>query len=225
MRQQKLKTSKRKSKITPEQFRKLPVLEQRKLIAKDALAQLRAEKYVANHAYYITTTEVTFKAGDEVRDVLIKQNPTCYVCAKGALFLSQIRLANKLKFEPQKSSVTLATLTKGDAVFEILPPRSSRGRQREDLRYLEPPDENGQFTSCLNAYDPIDVLVFPRIMSDRIEHAFEYYLAVLNVDDASNLEMILKHIAKHGKFTQKDSNTLVGSVKKKQPAKKKQLAE
>ena len=75
--------------------------EQRVVIAKDALNQLKLEKYIAQTGRYTSpnlSRELEEKAnGDErqqAKPFLLKTTVSCEVCAKGALFLSAIRKYN-----------------------------------------------------------------------------------------------------------------------------------
>ena len=71
--------------------------EQRVLIAKDVIAQLKARRTIGGHGDYITwKNPVPIKEGAQVKD-LFKDIPQCKVCAKGAALLAAVDRFNKLK--------------------------------------------------------------------------------------------------------------------------------
>lgn len=96
----------------PKQTKNLPRLskaEMRVIVAKDALAQLRHERYVATSGTYIGSELLQRIGGPEEDDfgdtcyrnwdsplqaLLLKDKGECDVCAKGALFLSAVRKFN-----------------------------------------------------------------------------------------------------------------------------------
>jgi hypothetical protein len=94
-------------------FEKLPINEKRIAIAKDAISQLKKEKFLAVESCYISfegddAMEAAYekaitKAEDETefRDVL-KKVPQCEVCARGALFVSSVRLFNNFNVGAMK---------------------------------------------------------------------------------------------------------------------------
>lgn len=69
-------------------------------IAKDALAQLRAEKYVATKNVYIDDTLLndlyakSKEEGDISAQPFLNTLKSCKVCAKGAIYLSTVRKFN-----------------------------------------------------------------------------------------------------------------------------------
>lgn len=88
-------------KPTPIKSVKVSKAEQRVIIAKDALNQLRAEKFIAQNGVYVGgelshELDMACKSDeDQARPLLLKTKVRCRVCAKGALFLSTIRKYNK----------------------------------------------------------------------------------------------------------------------------------
>ena len=93
--------------LTIEEFRALSPEQKRIEIARDALAQLAAGRFVAeqntyfslfsNNHLYSERRELTEPfQGQELRDV-IAQFETCHVCAMGACFASAVRLDDNLK--------------------------------------------------------------------------------------------------------------------------------
>ena len=93
--------------LTIEEFRALSPERKRIEIARDALAQLAAGRFVAeqntyfslfsdNHLYSERRELAEPFQGQELRDV-IAQVETCHVCAMGACFASAVRLDDNLK--------------------------------------------------------------------------------------------------------------------------------
>jgi hypothetical protein len=80
--------------MTTEQFNILPVNEKAILVAKDVLAQIKAEKYIAYEGSYISFY------GSLPFEGSIKENfnelPQCKVCALGSMLLSSTHLGNVL---------------------------------------------------------------------------------------------------------------------------------
>jgi hypothetical protein len=86
-------------------FEKMEPNEKRIAIAKDVIAQLNSEKFLAAESCYLSfegdsATEEAFKKAmskateeTEFRDIL-KKVPQCEVCARGAMFASAVRLFN-----------------------------------------------------------------------------------------------------------------------------------
>lgn len=72
-------------------FESLSPSAQRVAIAKDALAQLNASTYRAAHTY--CDLKKTVPADVPLHESL-RSIPRCYVCARGALFLSAVRKSN-----------------------------------------------------------------------------------------------------------------------------------
>lgn len=79
--------------------KRLTITEKRVVVAKDALKQLKAERFVAQIGHYLGM-DIT-QALEEVEDRTCQAQPylkdakVCTVCAKGALLLSAIRKFNK----------------------------------------------------------------------------------------------------------------------------------
>lgn len=80
-----------------EQYKKASKAEKRVILAKDALKQLNAEKFIATSGVYVRAGE-ELKAEIETKGtqkaLLARDVTPCRVCAKGALFLSRIRAGN-----------------------------------------------------------------------------------------------------------------------------------
>lgn len=79
-------------------FRK--TIEQRRLaVLKDAVAQLKADRYLASIGHVFRLFDLTKLSGNascEARPIL-RKNVQCEVCARGALLVSRIRLENEFK--------------------------------------------------------------------------------------------------------------------------------
>lgn len=73
--------------------------ERRVAIAKDVLAQLRLERYVATEGVYVDhrVAELASTAPDKPLEKLLPQVKSCEVCALGACFLSAVRKYNDVK--------------------------------------------------------------------------------------------------------------------------------
>ena len=94
--------------LTIEEFRALSPEQKRTEIAKDALAQIAAGRFLAKKGMYfqlfadLNYPETKTQAGQyqnlELRDV-IAQVDGCRVCAMGACFASAVRLDDNLKFQ------------------------------------------------------------------------------------------------------------------------------
>ena len=84
--------------MTNEKFNKLALPQQRVAIARDVIAQIDAHKYFGSSQYLIIRDK---KLRRKVEDAdtsqlcsVLGEIETCEVCARGALFLSTIRLKN-----------------------------------------------------------------------------------------------------------------------------------
>lgn len=78
---------------TNEKFKKLTLKEKRIAVCQDVLAQLKAEKYKATQGTYVHINALDEdKMIEDLSELVCDKNaPECTVCAKGALFLSQVR--------------------------------------------------------------------------------------------------------------------------------------
>ncbi len=81
--------------MTPKQFNALPEFKRAVLVAKDVLLQLRTNACtMAEGSYMEVRSQDRFDLEASATPSLIKKLH-CEVCAKGALFLSHVRLANQ----------------------------------------------------------------------------------------------------------------------------------
>lgn len=92
-------------------------------IAKDALAQVRAEKFIpSEHNGYATFDQpINFEFGDELQKHLTDDR-VCYGCARGALFLSIVRRHDNFKVDgtmrfDRKSIHTYCRINKEEEFF------------------------------------------------------------------------------------------------------------
>ena len=99
-----------KIKKTTDEFRKASAAEKRVMIAKDVLAQIKAQRYIPEHAVWVAPTfdvksEVKYNDGyaydtEEQADRSVqelwatKELQTCNVCALGGMFMSCVGLNN-----------------------------------------------------------------------------------------------------------------------------------
>jgi hypothetical protein len=90
--------------MTKEEFEQLEKRQQAVLLAKDVIVQVKAENYRPINGYYILVDPATHPnvcspstelAQTELCELLPELD--CHVCAKGALFLSHIRVADNFK--------------------------------------------------------------------------------------------------------------------------------
>lgn len=78
--------------MTTEEFNKLSKLQQRVAIAKDVVAQVGAEKYIAAKGTYYSPSEFpTYRINQETA-LAVK---ACHVCGLGAMLVSAVRLGNE----------------------------------------------------------------------------------------------------------------------------------
>lgn len=79
-------------------FKKMTAPQRRVAIAKDVLLQLDAEKYRANSGSYILLDESIEVPENTETQICEIDMPNCETCARGAMFLSSIRLFNGINF-------------------------------------------------------------------------------------------------------------------------------
>jgi hypothetical protein len=83
--------------ITPEEFEALPREEQKVLIAKDVIAQIKAGKIKIETGDYIYPLNRVENSKASAREAMLENRfPVCNVCLRGALFLSSVKFKNKL---------------------------------------------------------------------------------------------------------------------------------
>jgi len=73
--------------------------ERRVMVAKDVIAQIKAKRFFATEGTYVDAVDAIpdgTRMDAPLRNIL-KKVPECHVCAKGAAFLSLVRLANTVK--------------------------------------------------------------------------------------------------------------------------------
>ena len=78
-------------------FHKLSPAEKRVAIAKDALLQLRSEALIARCGTYVYPSGIKYPAPSQELSEQLPNLGQCYVCARGALFLSAVRKGNNFK--------------------------------------------------------------------------------------------------------------------------------
>lgn len=84
--------------MTKEKFESLTQAQQAVLLAKDVIEQVKANKYKAKQNYYIKLPKsfLTKYSGEEHEDkelqAVLPEIKTCEVCARGALFLSHVKI-------------------------------------------------------------------------------------------------------------------------------------
>jgi hypothetical protein len=89
-------------------FHGLTAAEKRIAIARDAIAQLKADRYVATYgsyfSLYATETEGSL-SGKPLDQVMERSVKPCYVCGIGACFASAVRLTDQVKIGSEHGSI------------------------------------------------------------------------------------------------------------------------
>lgn len=88
-----------KSKNDILRFKKATKQRKRVMIAKDVLAQLAANRFIAAQGTWIGTLDDAIMYGDKDNDVqkIVCEQNQCEVCGIGAVFVSTVEFANRLK--------------------------------------------------------------------------------------------------------------------------------
>lgn len=156
-------------------FRSMTSAERRVAIAKDALSQLREERYIAARGNYVEATDFIDKeklkqiAPNDFQDQqvcsLMSDLPRCDVCARGALFVSTLRVFNRLRVDELESlSDDLASL------------KTSLKRQPKESERIW--DEYNPYISLDDPHlEKYERRFFSRRQSDLMEAMFEGYCA------------------------------------------------
>lgn len=90
--------------LTPKQFEALPREERCVLIAQDVLLRLRQKQYIAQEGTYVNVRSIkgeNLYSSDnlDARTCLLENKLKCVVCARGALFMSQVTFRNSKTIE------------------------------------------------------------------------------------------------------------------------------
>lgn len=85
-------------KLTVEQFNALPKNKKAVLVAKDVIAQIKAQKYIPEAGSYAKIEINSFKKENQINESF-NNIECCEVCALGAMLMSCTHLGNKLTFE------------------------------------------------------------------------------------------------------------------------------
>ena len=109
----KTKTPKKKSKPATKPFSKMTKPEKRIAIANDVLMRLRTGKFKAEAGEYISI-DSDFSDMERAQKVIKAKETTCTVCAKGALFCSDVALENKLTLDELKNETGVSTTNYGN---------------------------------------------------------------------------------------------------------------
>lgn len=79
-------------------FKEMTKSEKRVAIARDVLLQLRTNKYVPKLGVWVSSEEDLIRPGDENKQLQeVLKGKVCQVCAVGSVFVSAVRLFNRLK--------------------------------------------------------------------------------------------------------------------------------
>lgn len=90
--------------ITIEEFQRLGVIEQRKMIAQDVIDQVRLKNYISRKGlYWHIISDADIHDDMSARDVILQNQ--CYVCGLGAIVCSIIRFGNKLSVKDVNNSL------------------------------------------------------------------------------------------------------------------------
>lgn len=171
------------------EFNKLSKAEKRVVIAKDALAQLRLNKWSARMGLYVqfgNGINVANKENAQLCKILPKGGK-CEVCARGALFLSAVRKFNDFKV----SQLELAY--EQDEVRDI----GSYEFRKYELGFFT----RAQIKLIEAAFEGYDFISssWPKAVQDGCRHFYE------NFTTQTRLEAILKNIVRNkGTFKPQD---------------------
>ncbi len=83
--------------------KKLTAADMRVAIAKDVIAQIRAEKLLICHNFYWGIKDKGYDYNGESSQIELQENPKCTACAVGAAVLSGVRLFNKISIANNNS--------------------------------------------------------------------------------------------------------------------------
>lgn len=95
-------------------YAKASPAQRRKMIARDALSQLKAEKFQAVTGVW---SEVLDSDGEHpnyyepLQPFLLKRGTTCECCGAGAIFLSYVRLANNAEYKDREGLCSIQQKT------------------------------------------------------------------------------------------------------------------
>lgn len=156
-------------------YAKASPAQRRKMIARDALKQLQAEKFTAVEgiwAHVFDKDDCMPGRHDPLQPVLLKKGTTCECCGAGAIFLSYVRLANN------------ATYGDGDGLYSI---QQKTDWPEDNMRLIELAFEGG--TGLCRPHDTAE--------QAAVDFGFDYN------SPTKRLNAILKNIAanKEGLFT------------------------
>jgi len=156
--------------MTPKQFKQLTKAEQRVAVAKDVLAQIKQERYVAKTSVYVELS----RSNEDLEEKPVKENihkiKKCKVCAIGSTILSIAKFKNTIDFDDvtnggfsQRADSLLGTvfgkkqLALMEACFESL---GSHPYARNTYNYTLPLEDR---TKCINFYQDY------RSQTDRLQ--------------------------------------------------------
>lgn len=86
-------------------YAKATPAQRRKMIARDALSQLKAKKFRAKNAVWAKVRDSNWETPnyyEPLQPFLLKQGTTCECCGAGAIFLSYVRLANNAEYRDRE---------------------------------------------------------------------------------------------------------------------------
>lgn len=105
---------------TSKPFEKLTKAEKRVTIAKDVLLQLKAGLLsFESFSYLSTPSSLWYKCDMELKDILPETESPCYVCAKGALFISDIMRRDECTLRDAENSSENKMVSRLSDIFDL----------------------------------------------------------------------------------------------------------
>lgn len=165
-------------------FLKASPAQKRVLIAKDALARLRAGKYKATHGDWATIMGLSDATGEESLQLeLAKPGLTCECCALGGLMLSTVALNNQCSVDDYWADGIHGSYAVGDKRKDKS--RISRFFSVAQMRLIEYTFEDGNGATSLAGRARI------------VAEAFNYIYTSKSEDPDLLLRAILNNIVRH----------------------------
>lgn len=163
-----VKTEKKEKVYTVEEFNALPKDKQKVIIAKDVIAQLNANKYVASKGNWIKAL-VGHNLEGSVRDNF-DEIESCTVCALGACLLSAVKYKNELEFSDLNNNSFTQNSKVANLFTSIFTP--------SELKIIE-----GAFEGGNNAYTKMSFKVTaPKTTGEELTKFHKFYNSYENDD-------------------------------------------
>lgn len=161
-------------------YQKASPSERRVLIAKDALKQLKAEKFRAVSGVWadVGNAGICPMLSDPLQPFLLKRGTKCECCGVGAIFLSYVRLANNATYEDGNDLLSIVDAT---------------GWPKDNIRLIELAFEMGKGGCGPHSDNDWRAVIFGRDIDSDTEHDSSPVLE--SEKDHARLVAILKNIA------------------------------